>query len=172
MARELPLLEREEPERPLELPLDFEPPFAPARLRFADVLAALAAVRAVFALERADFAPDFAVERADFAPDFAVERADFAVDFAVDFARVDALRDEPPLLRELLDEERRDEDDFLRRLPPLRSAAGISSRPTAFASRGICRSRNFAIRSSSLRIERASLCVSLSPTISASVSIA
>ena len=72
-------------------------------------------------------------------------------------------------LRALLDERReleRRRDD-----PPLRSAAGISSRATAFASCAICFSRNFAIRSSSRLIERASFAVSLSPTVSASDSM-
>jgi hypothetical protein len=70
------------------------------------------------------------------------------------------------VLRERLDEERRVVD------PPLRrSAAGISSLATAFASCGICFSRNFAIRSSSRRMPRASLAVSLSLTASASASI-
>jgi hypothetical protein len=67
-------------------------------------------------------------------------------------------------LRELRDERRRED-------PPLRSAAGISSRATAFASCAICFSRNFAIRSSSRLIERASFAVSLSPTVSASDSM-
>jgi hypothetical protein len=70
-------------------------------------------------------------------------------------------RDEDELDRELLDDRRRD-------LPPLRSAAGISSRATALASCSICFSRNFAIRSSSRRMVRASFAVSLSPTVSAS----
>jgi hypothetical protein len=73
-------------------------------------------------------------------------------------------------LRELLDERR--ELERRRELPPLRrSAAGISSRATAFASCSICFARNFAIRSSSRRMERASFAVSLSPTVSASDSI-
>ena len=69
-----------------------------------------------------------------------------------------------------------------RALPPLRrrerlplvrrSAAGISSRATLFVSCGIWPSRNFAIRSSSRRMPLASWAVSLSPTVSASVSIA
>ena len=70
-------------------------------------------------------------------------------------------------LRELLDERRRLEE----RLPPFRSAAGTSSRATAFASCSICRSRNFAIRSSSRRMPRASFAVSLSPTESANDSM-
>jgi hypothetical protein len=77
----------------------------------------------------------------------------------------DLLEDELDL-RELLDERRRELDDPLRR-----SAAGISSRATAFASCGICFSRNFAIFSSSRRMLFASLAVSLSPTLSASASM-
>ena len=73
------------------------------------------------------------------------------------------------LLRELLDDERRRELD--RDLPLRRSAAGISSLATAFASCGICFSRNFAMRSSSRRMPRASLAVSLSFTASASASM-
>lgn len=87
-------------------------------------------------------------------------------------------RDElDPPERELLDERDRllDDERLLderRRLdPPLRSAAGISSRATAFASCGICFSRNFAIRSSSRRMPFASFAVSLSPTDSASASM-
>jgi hypothetical protein len=79
---------------------------------------------------------------------------------------LDRERDELEL-RELLDERRRELDDPLRR-----SAAGISSRATAFASCGICFWRKFAIRSSSRRIDFASFAVSLSPTLSASASIA
>jgi len=70
-------------------------------------------------------------------------------------------------LRELLEDERRDELD----LPLRRSAAGISSLASAFASCGICFSRNFAMRSSSRRMPRASLAVSLSFTASASASM-
>jgi hypothetical protein len=70
-------------------------------------------------------------------------------------------------LRELLDDDERRELD-----PPLRrSAAGISSLATAFASCGICFSRNLAMRSSSRRMPRASLAVSLSFTASASASM-
>jgi hypothetical protein len=111
-----------------------------------------------------------------------------------DFLRADVLREEllraevfraepelfrdvelldPPFdeLRDLLEErrallERRDDERPLRR-----SAAGTSSRATAFASCGICFSRNLAIRSSSRRMPRASLAVSLSPTLSANASI-
>ena len=68
--------------------------------------------------------------------------------------------------------DRLDADRRLLVPPPFRSAAGISSRATAFVSVGIWPARNFAIRSSSRRISRASLAVSLSPTVSASVSIA
>jgi hypothetical protein len=80
---------------------------------------------------------------------------------------------DPPFdeLRELL-EERRELELRRRRVdPPLRSAAGISSRATAFASCSIWRARNFAIRSSSRRMLRAIFAVSLSPTVSASDSI-
>jgi hypothetical protein len=69
-------------------------------------------------------------------------------------------------LRELDDERRRELD-----LPLRRSAAGISSLATAFASCGICFSRNLAMRSSSRRMPRASLAVSLSFTASASASM-
>jgi hypothetical protein len=100
----------------------------------------------------------------------------------LDFARLDELlarepelRDPPderlePFdeLRELLDDERRELD---REAPLRRSAAGISSLATAFASCGICFSRNFAMRSSSRRMPRASLAVSLSFTASASASM-
>jgi hypothetical protein len=93
-----------------------------------------------------------------------------------DFEELERERDELELLREppdelelreLLDERRRELDDPLRR-----SAAGISSRATAFASCGICFWRKPAIRSSSRRIDFASFAVSLSPTLSASASIA
>ena len=53
-----------------------------------------------------------------------------------------------------------------------RSDAGISSWATAFTSAGMSRSRKLAIRSSSRRIARATFAVSLSPTASASASIA
>ena len=71
-------------------------------------------------------------------------------------------------LRDLLDEDRR---DLLRDVPLRRSAAGTSSLATAFASCVICFSRNLAIRSSSRRMPRASLTVSLSLTASASASM-
>ena len=74
-------------------------------------------------------------------------------------------------LREDVDELLRRDDDARRREPVRRSAAGISSCATAFVSCGISFSRNFAIRSSSRRMPRASFAVSLSPTVSASVSI-
>jgi hypothetical protein len=80
----------------------------------------------------------------------------------------DALLERPfDELRELLDERRR----LAERLPPFRSAAGTSSRATAFASCSICRARNFAIRSSSRRMSRAIFAVSLSPTDSANDSM-
>ena len=117
--------------------------------------------------------------------------------FELERAAVDRLRDElerfvPPVddldrldavLRERLDELLDDPFDALldfaedrrrelERVDPLRrSAAGISSRATAFASCGICFSRNFAMRSSSRRMPLASFAVSLSPTLSASASI-
>ncbi len=71
-------------------------------------------------------------------------------------------------LRELLDDERRELD---REAPACHSATGISSLATVFASWAICFSRNFAMRSSSRRIPRASLTVSLSFTVSASASM-
>jgi hypothetical protein len=96
-------------------------------------------------------------------------------------------RDELDRERDELDDERDDDErelpfereeleerllDDRRREPPFRSDAGISSRATAFASCSICFSRNFAIRSSSRRIDFASFAVSVSPTVSASVSMA
>ena len=96
------------------------------------------------------------------------------LDFDRDDELLDRERDEALLERpfdellELLEDRRLLE---LRRAPPLRSAAGISSRATAFASCSICFSRNFAIRSSSRRMPRASFAVSLSPTVSASDSM-
>jgi len=80
-----------------------------------------------------------------------------------------------PELRDPLDE-RLEPFDELRALldrdaPLRRSAAGISSLATALASCGICFSRNFAMRSSSRRMPRASLAVSLSFTASASASM-
>jgi hypothetical protein len=126
--------------------------------------------------------PDFVRVESDFArvePDFARDELDFArdeLDFArdeLDFARDEDARErddverEPPL--DELDERLR--DDRRRDEPPLRSAAGISSRATAFASWSICFSRNFAIRSSSRLMLRASFAVVLSPTVSASDSM-
>jgi len=70
--------------------------------------------------------------------------------------------------RARVDEERRELD---RGEPLRRSAAGISSLATAFASCGICFSRNLAIRSSSRRMPRATFAVSLSLTASASASM-
>ena len=84
------------------------------------------------------------------------------------FADEPELRDPFDELRERLDDERRELD---RDLPLRRSAAGISSFATAFASCGICFSRNLAIRSSSRRMPRASFAVSLSFTASASASM-
>jgi hypothetical protein len=77
--------------------------------------------------------------------------------------------DPDPLRDELL---RLREDDDRLRPAGLRSAAGISSCATAFVSCGISFSRNFAIRSSSRLIPFAIFAVSLSPTRSASASIA
>ncbi|HKG36701.1 MAG TPA: hypothetical protein VKA89_09720 [Solirubrobacterales bacterium] len=79
------------------------------------------------------------------------------------------------LLRELDDELRRDpeplRDERRRRRPPLlRCDAGTSEVTTPLVSVLICRSRNFAIRTSSRRIERAIWAVSLSPTFSANAS--
>ncbi len=117
---------------------------------------------------------DFARVELDFArvvPDLARVEPDLAR-VELDFVRVEPDFERPfdELLELLLDErreldERRDDD------PLRRSAAGISSRATAFASCAICFSRNFAIRSSSRRMLRASLAVSLSPTVSASDSM-
>ena len=59
-----------------------------------------------------------------------------------------------------------------RREPFLRSDAGISALTTALVRTGIWRSRKLAMRSSSRRICLAILAVSLSPTSSASTSIA
>ena len=153
----------------------------------------LASVRPAFEREEPDFARDeldFARVELDLARDelaFARVEPDLDRDdvdrLALDFARVEPdfdlldaeLRERellaPPFdeLRELLDERRL--EDRRRDEPPLRSAAGISSRATAFASCSICFSRNFAIRSSSRRMPRASCAVSLSPTESANDSI-
>jgi hypothetical protein len=79
---------------------------------------------------------------------------------------LDELLEPFDVLRERLDDERCEADAPLRR-----SAAGISSLATAFASCGICFSRNLAIRSSSRRMPRASLTVSLSLTAAASASM-
>jgi hypothetical protein len=88
-------------------------------------------------------------------------------------AREPELRE--PELRDPLDERLEPFDELRvlldRDVPLRRSAAGISSLATAFASFGICFSRNFAIRSSSRRMPRASLAVSLSFTASASASM-
>ena len=141
----------------------------------------LASVRPAFEREEPDFARDeldFARVELDLARDelaFARVEPDLDRDdvdrLALDFARVepDLAREELDERRELLDERRL--EDRRRDEPPLRSAAGISSRATAFASCSICFSRNFAIRSSSRLIERASFAVSLSPTVSASDSM-
>jgi hypothetical protein len=130
----------------------------------------LASVRPAFERDEPDFArdeaPDVARDELDFArvePDLARDELDR---LPLDFARVEPdfdLLDAELRERELLDERRL--EDRRRDEPPLRSAAGISSRATAFASCSICFSRNFAIRSSSRRMERASFAVSLSPTV-------
>ena len=140
------------------------------------------------ALEREE--PDFARVEPDFDrddPDFARvepdrellderdelderERLDAEPDFARELVfrePVDRPFDE---LRELLDDRRELERRREPELPLRRSAAGISSRATALASCGICFSRNFAIRSSSRLMPRASFAVSLSPTLSARAS--
>jgi hypothetical protein len=78
--------------------------------------------------------------------------------------------DDPLPLRDELDRLR--EDDERERPAGLRSAAGISSWATAFVSCGISFPRNFCIRSSSRRMPLAIFAVSLSPTRSASASIA
>jgi hypothetical protein len=104
---------------------------------------------------------------------------DFALDDPLDFDDpLDRDRDDPLDRPRVLPARERDEADDrdrvlrLRRVPPFRSAAGISSRATPLVSVAICVARNFAMRSSSRRMSRASLAVSLSPTVSASVSIA
>jgi hypothetical protein len=70
-----------------------------------------------------------------------------------------------------LDELRRDPDLRPERPEDARWSLGISALTTAFTSRGSSASRNFAIRSSSRRIDLASCAVSLSPTSLAKVSI-
>ena len=109
-------------------------------------------------LERDD-EPDF--DRAD-EPDFERDELERERD------ELELLREPPDELdfRELLDERRRVLEEVRR------SAAGISSRATAFTSCGICFSRKLAMRSSSRRMPFASFAVSLSPTASASASIA
>ena len=111
--------------------------------------------------ERDDDDPPDLREPEDRLPDVVRDLADELLRELVDLP-FDELRE---LLEERRELERRRED------PPLRSAAGISSRATAFASCVICFSRNFAIRSSSRLIARASFAVSLSPTVSASDSM-
>ena len=137
-------------------------------------------------LDLARVDPDLARDELDFArvdPDFARVELDLARD-ELDFARdeLDLARVDPDFARELLDppfdellelllDERRELDERRDDDPLRRSAAGISSRATAFASCSICFARNFAIRSSSRRMLRASFAVSLSPTVSASDSM-
>ena len=115
------------------------PPFAPARLRLAEVFAARAVVRAVFAAERAVFA----VERARFLVLRAVLRARFLVLRELLFVLRDRLLPPELRLRPLLELLRRDDDDDLRLRPPfvLRSGAGISSRAVLRTSFGISFSR-------------------------------
>ena len=193
----MPYLDRDLDEAPDRLPPELlRPPALPSVEPAFDRLPPLpfASVRPAFERDEAELARDEP-------PDFARDELDFArveLDFArvePDFARVepDFVPDEPEPERERDDDEPerdddarlRDEDeperdeelreerrlDERRREPPLRSAAGISSRATAFASCSICFSRNFAIRSSSRRMPRASFAVSLSPTVSASDSM-
>jgi len=116
--------------------------------------------------------PDFEPDEPDFEPDeldFERDELDRELEALVR-ARDEELRERP--LDELLAPlDARRERLEERREPPFRSAAGISSRATAFASCAICFSRNLAIRSSSRRMPRASFAVSLSPTVSASDSI-
>jgi hypothetical protein len=172
----------DEPERALVDRLDDDPERDPLELDFArleeperDALAREEPER-----EPLDFArlepperDEVERERLDAVPDR--ERLDAEPDREL-LARELDLRDPPderldPFeeLRELLDDERRRELD--RDVPLRRSAAGISSLATAFASCAICFSRNFAMRSSSRRMPRASLAVSLSFTASASASM-
>ena len=66
----------------------------------------------------------------------------------------------------------RDRDREREAVAVRRSAAGISALATSFVRRGISFSRKLAMRSSSRLIAFASLAVSLSPTVSASDSIA
>jgi hypothetical protein len=172
--------DRDEPERLApdrdELPFErVEPDFAePDRDELAFVRDELARVREELAFVRVEPAferDELAFERVepDFDPLDERERLDAEPDLAreVDFRELLELPFDE--LRELLDERRELERRVLD--PPLRSAAGISSRATAFASCGICFSRNLAIRSSSRRMPRASFAVSLSPTLSASASM-
>jgi len=178
-----PAFERDE----AELARDEPPDFARDELDFARVELDFARVEPDFARVEPDFVPDEpepererddepepdddARERDDDDPERDDEERLRDED---DPDRDDELRERDPPellldeLRELLEERRLDDR---RRVPPLRSAAGISSRATAFASCSICFSRNFAIRSSSRRMLRASFAVSLSPTVSASDSM-
>jgi hypothetical protein len=175
-------LERDRDEPELLAPDRDEVDLARDELAFARVVPdfardELALVRDEPAFERDELARErdelaFARDAPDFDPlverDLLDAEPERALDREVDFRE---LLDRPfEELRELLDERR--ELERRRELePPLRSAAGISSRATAFASCGICFSRNFAIRSSSRLMPRASLAVSLSPTLSASASM-
>src|SRR5215218_3421428 len=134
----------------------------------------LAPVELDFARDEPDFARDELARERD-EPDFALLDERDRLDAEPDFAREVDLREllDPPFdaLRERLVERRELERRRELEVPLRRSAAGISSRATAFASCGICFSRNLAIRSSSRLMPRASFAVSLSPTLSASASI-
>jgi hypothetical protein len=103
-------------------------------------------------------------ERLDAEPELLAREPELRDPLELDFARLEPFDE----LRELLDDLRRELDP---EAPLRRSAAGISSLATAFASCGICFSRNFAMRSSSRRMPRASLAVSLSFTASANASM-
>ena len=81
------------------------------------------------------------------------------------------VRDVPPVLRDDDDERELDERDRDAEAG-LRSFAGISALTTSFVSRGICFATKSYMRSSSRRIDFASLAVSLSLTLSASARIA
>lgn len=119
--------------------------------------------------------------------DAAFEGLDPAFDRPEVFDRLDADFDAPPRLAALarLDDPlepalaaERDElpeprpPERRERPPPFRCEAGISVFTTSLVSWGMVFSRKLAMRSSSLRNWRASFAVSLSPTASASVSIA
>jgi hypothetical protein len=142
--RELPL--RVEPELPFELVF-----FAVERLRLDE-----------------DDAFGFAAERAFVAADDAAAFGFDAADFARDAAAFGFERD---------DDERELDDDDERELDAaaacgLRCLVGISAVTTDFVRRGMRPTRYFCIRSSSRRIDFATFAVSLSPSDSASATIA